>query len=383
MLEIISKGFLQLCIILMLAANNDLFAAFGVNFYFNLVVILLLLFLELFSLRKYSLFLTHLWLFNISFFIVNISINNRETASYSNLITFVLVTLCISLFKKIKLTERQMLLSLLVGIILSAIRVLSLNTELLVESLATSNRFKANFVGAVNNFSYLLTFGVAITIFYVGNKATRTTLLFFLVPLNLLTLSRGGNLSMVILFAYLFLSRFSIKTAAIYFTILAGLFYFIPSSYYEGYVSLFTTRYDLSETEGGAGRSIIWEKVIELLDTPLKVLFGVGSGSFRFGDDEVSTHNQYLDFFYSFGVLGLLYFISQYFYVIYRLARSYKANEPIIIFHVLYLISFLFDSRLWVIQTFWIFSMVVGISLKKIESDDNASRIYSNRKAHV
>lgn len=92
------------------------------------------------------------------------------------------------------------------------------------------------------------------------------------------------------------------------FVIIAGICFYIADNLSDGFLS---HRFEKDQLADGSNRSVMWSMAIEAIDMrdPITILTGAGSGS---SIELVGSgiHNEWLEFMFSFGAIGvLLYFI--------------------------------------------------------------------------
>lgn len=348
----------------MIVANFVCATIGGLNIYLNLIVILIFVGISLANWKLFSKPLL-VYLLIIFWMLALLALINPITSvGVSNYVIIVLFVLLVSAFSHHKLQAKYWLTVLAYGIILASVRVLYENANVFME-LSTANRIDVSFLGGVNNYSYLICI-LLIIAYYYFNKYAYYLLLILFVPLNLFTLSRGGNLAMSMFFVYTLLqgNRF---VGVLKLTMIVGAIYQGLVFYGADILELIVKRYFSQHDNYSSGRDIIWGKAWDEMNSIRDYILGHGFGNFRYlysDSVEVSVHNQYLDLFYSSGIVGSIIILIPYGYLLRRMMVMYSRNEPLIILNLCYLLSFLFDSRLWVIQSFWIYALIVGLSLR-------------------
>ncbi len=366
----IRKSIVLILIPLIMCANVVIVSVSGLNLYLNLVVIAPICLFPFFYRSSKCRIPTLIMLIDIIIFFLNVVVHRSyiNGDEMSNLIIFTCFILLIIAFRNMGFDEKKLLIALLIGIFLSVTRIFIENAGNLF-SFSIHSRYDAGFIGAINNFAYLVTFAIAIAYYYIPNKFLKTIIIIYLILFNALTLSRGAIVILALFFIYVFFKTSFKKKFLFSFFFLTILLLFGHSLDPD-----LIARYNIFSNigESSFGRTIIWNDVFSKLTNIKTLLIGAGSGTYKYqigNDFLLSTHNQYLDFIYSFGVFFGLYFILQYFYVLYKVGKLRKTHEAIFVLNMIYALSFVFDSRLWTIQTFWIFSILLGISLNIISNE--------------
>ena len=262
-----------------------------------------------------------------------------QSLSYGlTLIIFVLFS-----FIKIPVKDFEYVIQLFVATLLvSDIRVL-LESDVVLNTLNTSNRLESDFCGGINNLAYFNVFGLILVQSFRSSINRIPFQLFFLLFI-VLTLSRGA---LIVTLCYMIFS-FTIKQL-VGFTLLlvATATYFFE--YISGFLDVLSNRYVLIELSERAGRSDIWLSAIDQL-FEIQAIIGYGLGNFEhnyLGDINVSIHNQYLDFIY---VYGWLWFVIILIFMPFRLRSRFRPKHISWLGYAFFL-SLLFDSRVYVIQT--------------------------------
>jgi O-antigen ligase len=196
--------------------------------------------------------------------------------------------------------------------------------------------------------------------------------MFFIIIL-FFTLSRGGVLTFIIIFIYIFnftellakKQNWIIGILLILIILLFFLFLYntdLSSVYINRYLN-----YDLT----GSGRTKIWHNTLEkIFNDSSSFLFGNGPGTFKYeiylGKIMNSTHNQYLDFLYNFGFIGFSLFFGYLLYIINKIFNTPNNNikKVLLSIFLIYFSSFIFDSHLWIVQTNWIFGLFLASAIK-------------------
>jgi len=370
-------------ILLSLALNFIVFTIGNKNLYLNNIVILILLCFYLLRalVRGKVIFNKHFipLIFFIIYFVFTILISGNKEQSIIQYIIFmqpilfsILIINSISnslaLHKNIFVSYSFFFFFILLRIII--------NNYAVFLNLSTSNRFDLGFIGGVNNFSYLLDIAIVITIILIKRKPIKIFLTGFFIIILSFTLSRGGVLTLLIVFLYIF-NFFELlakkKNLIIGIFLLFIVFLSVVFLINTDISAVFINRY-LKLDLTGSGRLEIWYNVVKkIFDNSQSFLFGNGPGTFKYeiysGKIMNSTHNQYLDFLYNFGIVGFSLFFGYLLYIIKKICNTSNNDikKVLLSIFLIYFLSFIFDSHLWVVQTNWIFGLFLSSAIKYLD----------------
>ena len=125
--------------------------------------------------------------------------------------------------------------------------------------------------------------------------------------------------------------------------------------------------FDMDELSTGNGRAEIWSRYLSIIQGRglISVLFGVGPGNIsRISNIGFYAHSTFLDFFFSYGVLGFAYIIFFEYKNLLLVARNNRIFLPLLVFIVLCYISHGSSSNtvLFILQ-----GVIAGVSLYEKE----------------
>ena len=175
-------------------------------------------------------------------------------------------------------------------------------------------------------------------------------ILFFISILFMLfsTGSRGGVISLFLIITAFFYFREKKIVNKIKYLVLSLLASF---SLYLLVINnaLLNRRFFGNEEDSDAGRSVLWEKVLSIVDT--NPIFGVGIFKYQQqiellnNNRIINTHNEFLSFLVYTGFVGLFFFLYFLFKLFMRSIKKYKVdNEPLLIIILIILIFNLFKA---------------------------------------
>ena len=179
-------------------------------------------------------------------------------------------------------------------------------------------------ISSQNNAAYTLLYFLPLLL-CVKNKYVRIAAIIVTSIALLFSLKRGGTLAFALaLVAYLFveLHVLSQKTSKLSYLILIVICiwgaYEVYSNFFSGQADMLINRFSLGN-EGGSGRDGIYRAVLNLISSSdiIGYLLGHGYGGVLNTSIGLSAHNDYLEFMYDYGILGLCLLIV----FVYKFAR--------------------------------------------------------------
>ena len=363
-------------LVFMLVLNVLIASILNFNVYLSMAVSIILIFYLLLTTKIKMQDLAFSCLY-ITLFTVSVLFSQNIQMSLMNFIIFLLFICYVCFFKNINIDKHIILKSIAIGIIFSSFRIVFLNFDIIINpaNISIHERFDAYFIGGINNMSYLTTLAIIILYYENFKKNTKRVLIIYLIIFNLLTLSRGGNIAMLLFFLYISLKKNTIKRLAyivfVFLVISLSIYNWFPDVY-----ELLINRFDISTDTSGAGRTQIWLATLSSINDAKGLLLGAGPGTFRYMTNmhtATSVHNQFFDILYGNGIIFLTIVFFQ---IIYLLNITLKNKDSYILaMNGLYLFSFIFDTRLWVVQTFWVYAIIIGLTLKQ---KNEKKHIYNN-----
>ena len=368
--------FFMVAIPFIMFGNKIILSIGGLNFYLSLLVNCIFIFFFSFfylSRNKQLNLVVHkssLCLFLLLVYFVLLNLLHENIASFSYIIIFSIFILLTILFFNAIDSYNAIFLSIIIGTILTIIKVVcEVGADLF--NISVSTRYDLGFIGGINNFAYIVTLSIIIAYYKINSFTIKSFVILLLTIFNLMTLSRGANLILFFFFLAVFLKKENIK-----YLFRLGLIFVVALVYIFYIISIknnidfdFLLRYDIFSDlgESSSNRTIVWSYALSKISTIRGMLWGFGSATYQqtVGNKVLtSLHNQYLDFIYSFGFI----FSIPFFYVLlmyyWKCIKLYYINPFIFWINTVYIISFFFDTRIWVVQTIWIYPLVISFSLR-------------------
>lgn len=151
-------------------------------------------------------------------------------------------------------------------------------------------------------------------------RTASIVLLLFLVVTTVFTYARGVLLAMVVSISFVLLTMLKNRKFVVFFIIAAVAVLF----YYELPLQVDSERM-FSNIEGGNGRTDIWMNFYEIMKSQgfMRVLLGCGtSGLTTLTLRGTYAHSAILDYFFSFGILGLIFIIYLFFTITAALVKA-------------------------------------------------------------
>jgi hypothetical protein len=379
-----NKNLILYTFIILIPLNGIVITISNLNLYSNLIIINIM-FVYMFIKQK-CLLKTKFLFFSIFLILISIlniiSSSSPQSSAVYALQVFVILQ-SYYCFSSIQLDNEKILTYLLFAIVISTFRVIMSDYSSLFP-ITIHNRFNVDFLGSVNNYSYILAMGIIIAVFLLKKRSiTILYLLFFI----LISLSRGALFSLLFCAIIYFLlhinnilKKFNLKYLMIPCVSILILIFYSNSIVLVIQRRLIST---LTDPSGGSGRITIWKYAInETFNKNLKVLFcGNGAKTFKYFlyNMKDSIHNQYIDVFFSYGIIFGIIIIVCYFIYFYKIVYKIRYRfETLFYINILYAISFIFDSRIWVIQTNWIFGLIVALTFKEYHNNKKKNSTYEN-----
>ena len=242
-----------------------------------------------------------------------------------------------------------------------------------------SFRSSIDLLGNFNVFGVLASYAmlVFIHLYFLTNSNCLKIFLILSLPYlfvaEISTLSRGGILTFISgILIYYYLNGGLLKNIINSLLIITLIFIFLVAFLDLDFLSIYN-RYSFFEDATGSGRTILWSYIFSLLDDPNKILFGIGAGALNiyipttedglFWNEFVSAHNTYLEFLVQFGLFGLIPFLFFLYKTHEKIKLIINKDNKIILTTLFYvsLISMLFDSYFFAIQTTAIFSLFFSL----------------------
>ena len=371
-------GFVIMTVPFMMCGNMVVSSVGGLHLYLSLLVNCVFFFFYFFLFLSKNRHL-NLWLHKSSLYLllllvyfISLNVLHGNITSFSYVVIYSFFILLTILFFYTISSYDVVFLSIVIGTILTIIRVVyEVGADLF--NISVSTRYDLDFIGGINNFAYIVTLSVIISYYKISHNVVKALVLSFLVLFNLLTLSRGANLILFLFFFTLLLKKENVKYLVRFgWLFIMLVIYLVYDFFSENDIDFdFLLRYDIfSDMEGSSSnRTIVWSYALSKINTMQGLLWGFGSATYNqvVGNHVLtSLHNQYLDFLYSFGcVLSLPFFYTFIKYYL-RCVKLFYTNPFVFWINTVYVISFCFDTRIWVIQTVWIYPLVISFSLRNL-----------------
>lgn len=141
---------------------------------------------------------------------------------------------------------------------------------------------------------------------------------------------------------------------------------FFESDIFERFMSL--------QDDQGSGRLEVWQTVIDNLRQSDTASFLLGHGyrsvEVPIGNDLVPAHNDFLEVFYDFGLIGLVLYLIAWYHLIADTIRMIRRKSPYApTFSMMVVIVFIFSMLSIVIYYFWVtyFFIMIGLTLGQHE----------------
>ena len=216
-------------------------------------------------------------------------------------------------FTSFRFDLQPLIFSIIIAVIFSGLAFIQ---DYDVTKINTENRLDSSALGGFNTYAFLLSNAMLMCV-YAFFKNTNLFLKIFMVVIFLFfmlllfsTFSRGGLVSLIIGLGY-FLYKIKQKKLLIMTPILILLALSIfDLTLFQNYEIVFDRYFGEDITSfSGSGRADIWKYLIsDMLSSPLNLLFGNGVGSISIDLENnpfllTSAHNQYLEYFYYFGII--------------------------------------------------------------------------------
>lgn len=229
--------------------------------------------------------------------------------------------------------------SLIFSSFLLALQGFILQDELINFANDSTGRLKwtdPNYMCIIIDFGILLSFYLLLIYKNVFFRIITICFLLFLFYIVLLLGSRGGLIVCLISILYLFHKNiFTFKF--IYYMV--GISTIVYSFYYFGFLEIILARFQEGNLDSAGGRTPIWDRILTVLSqrSVFSLLFGTGSYSSQYVYSIVyslrSPHNNYLEFFYDYGLIGLSLFLGVISYIF--LNSKNILSQAVIIFILL------------------------------------------------
>ncbi len=280
----------------------------------------------------------------------------------------------IVLFSSFEIDMKTLMIVVLISFFAASLNFIS---EYNILNINPENRLDSSRLGGYNTFALLMSQAMLICIHLLFNSKNlffKTLLLisflFFLLTL-FLTFSRGGVFSFIIGATYYL---YKTKRKRYFFLVPLSalvLFQFYDLSFISNIEDI-VTRYtgdSSSIGEYSTGRISLWIYLIQDISSNfIDFIFGKGIGTIAYDSNTSwtitkSAHNQYLEYFYSFGLLVFFIFVTFLVNIGRKLIKFQKEPFDLLI-HALFIqiiFSLFVDSHLQASQVGWYFGMLIAV----------------------
>jgi len=170
-----------------------------------------------------------------------------------------------------------------------------------------------NYMSIIIDFGILLSFYLLLVYKNIILRILLICFLLFQFYIVLLLASRGGLIVCFVSLLYLFKKNiFTLK----FVYLVAGFSAVIYSFYYLGFFEIILTRFQENNLSTAGSRTIIWNRILNILyqRDVFEFLFGSGSTTSWYAYTVIyaprSPHNNYLEFLFDYGVIGLTIFLG-------------------------------------------------------------------------
>lgn len=207
--------------------------------------------------------------------------------------------------------------------------------------------------------------------FFFYKKSFYNSKLFMLISLTLLvlTLSRGGLLTLVIVFLLVNASKFKIKLLfkfSLYLVVSVILIFILNYFAVFNLTSIIEKR--VAGSASGAGRFNIWANALELYST--SPIWGTGVFTFRhynakIFDTDLYAHNTFLEILVELGVLGFLIFSFLFFIMVFY-SFLFRRHYPYLYPSVLCLLIMSLSLSMYLNTIFAFFILIFSVVYKKV-----------------
>lgn len=291
----------------------------------------------------------------VSNYVINISIVN-DLGFVTNVLFSILFLQCIFAYStaEIKLLVQFIILSTFIMVILS----LTHYNDLTINFHTTSGYVERLQWKDSNYISFFIGIISLITLFFprkdIGNKQLFyiVSILLFIIAISLL-LSRGTILFFTISLIYYY-RKDIFKVTSIKYSILIGVI--LAVSYQIGFLDNIIERFLSEDFETGSGRINIWRQGLNTFFSKdiFTIIFGAGVNQAIYmasmNDINWSTHNNYLEILFNYGLVGLIVFL----FFLLSLFFSCNSNEKrtivlYIILSCMTIVPFTYVTPIWII----------------------------------
>lgn len=193
-----------------------------------------------------------------------------------------------------------------------------------------------NYMSLIIDFGILLSFYLFLVYKSIFKRVIIICLLLLQFYIMLLLGSRGGII--ICFVSVLFLFRKDFLTAKfLYYAVGISVVLFI--FYYNGLLETIIYRFQENSLDTAAGRTVIWSRILDNISQRnfFSLLFGTGSTSSWYVYSVVyalrSPHNNYLEFFFDYGFIGLSFFLGMIIYIFYN--SKNVLSQAVIVFILL------------------------------------------------
>lgn len=217
-----------------------------------------------------------------------------------------------------------------------------------------------NYMSLIIDFGILLSFYLLMVFKNVFSRVVIICFLLFQFYIILLLGSRGGLIICLISVLYVF--RKNIFTFQFFYYVV-GILTVFYIFYYLGFFETIIIRFQENNLNTAGSRTEIWYRILNILSqrNVFSLLFGTGSTSSWYAYSVVYTirspHNNYLEFFFDYGLIGLSFFLGLLSYLFFK--SKNVLSEAVIMFIALSAVAlspfnyeFLWLYLLFVIFTF-------------------------------
>jgi len=247
-----------------------------------------------------------------------------------------------------------------------------------------------NKIASVNHIYYILL--LLPWLFLVKNKLVINIILFLVVIMTINSAKRGAMLAVLASGGfYIYFSYFkgALRSKSFLLTYILGFIFVVVGymvfDYYNeksgGYI---LNRFENIEEDQGSGRLEIYSEVWRLIfDSPAEnILMGHGHNEvFNNTSFHLSSHNDYLEVFYDYGIIGLTLLIFLLIILLKRTIRLFRKNSEYKIAYLSAFIIFLLMTSISHLILYPTYIIYLAAFLGYIETDVNR-QLTSNRKVN-
>tara|TARA_A100001015_G_scaffold130892_2_gene145236 strand:- start:3968 stop:5194 length:1227 start_codon:yes stop_codon:yes gene_type:complete len=344
--------------------------------FFYLVYLISFLLIISFSPYKiemnFVLLFSFLLIVSIAYFqMILFGISSNEVIKFSFLL--ISVWFFTVVFTSFRFDLQPLIFSIIVAVFFSGLAFIQ---DYDITKINTENRLDSSALGGFNTYAFLLSNAMLMCVYvFFKNKnlflkILMVSIFLFFMLLLFSTFSRGGLVSLIIGLGY-FLYKIEQKKLLIMTPILILIALSIfDVTLFQNYEIVLDRYFGEDITSfSGSGRVDIWKYLIsDMLSSPLHLLFGNGVGSISIDLENspfmlTSAHNQYLEYFYYFGIIIGTFLIAPVTFTYTKLKRTDPSIEKFLMLAIFlqFSIGLILDSYLQASQMGWYFGMIIGL----------------------